>query len=298
MSKRFRLIDKRSGELVFDGEEASRRHPCPICAHLHRHPSWCLVDPVRGLSICQRVEGPRRIGDAGYLFRWDGAEIRRELMRSRSEPEPKPDIDWRAMRAKALANPDRQRMTEELAAKWGVPWWCVDAIGTGWDGSAYLFPLHDREFEPCGMRVRPAAGKGRWSVTGSTTGLLVPAGFKLSGSLLVTEGESDLAALLSVGFQGLGRPGCGQCTEQLVELAKGRELVLIRDDDAEAKKNWGQRGAARLLERAKGVAKLAVAIAPPRGYKDLRAWVNDRGPDEVRAALERRLRALRKPVHR
>lgn len=292
MSKLFRLVDKRTGELVFEGREATRSCPCPVCEPLHKRPSWCLVDPARRLSICPRVEGRRRIGDAGWLWSWDGSEIGQRVTFQRHEEDEGPPPDWSAILERGRRHPETPEKLEALAARWKLPRWCVEEIGTTWDGvGCYLFPMHGRDLEVTGMRVRGEHGSGRWSVDGSKAGLIVPASFRLGPRLFVTEGESDLAALLAIGITGVARPGCRQCSQILADMARGRELVIFRDDDRDGKENWGWKGATSLVERCAKVAKLAVAIAAPEGYKDLREWVNDRGA-EVATAIDRKLRAL------
>ena len=62
------ILNEHNGAVAFDGRRVSRRNPCPICGK----DSWCLVDADRGLALCPRTEGGRKIGSAGWLHRLDG----------------------------------------------------------------------------------------------------------------------------------------------------------------------------------------------------------------------------------
>ena len=266
------LADRKTGEVAFEGRRVSRALPCPICSHLHRTQSWCLVDAARGLAICPRVESDRRIGDAGYLHRTDGGTLdpARVVVRRPERPDPA-DLGWLQPRyADALT----QTRAAELADRWGTSVDTLRAIGCGWDGAAWTFPMHQGA-RIVGFRRRLLDG-GKVCRTGSRLGLMLPAGRTAPrGSLFVVEGESDLAASLDLGLDAVARPGCRVCEDLVVPLAKGRDAVIVADADAP-----GMEGASSLRLRLLKIARSVVIVRPPGRHKDLRDWVRAGGTRE------------------
>jgi DNA primase len=121
-----------------------------------------------------------------------------------------------------------------------------------------------------GIRLR-LDGDEKLCMKGSKLGLFIPTTVIDSPDLLITEGETDAAAALSVGLNVVGRPGCGTGTKHLVEFITARRpkrVVIVADNDLA-----GQTGASTLA----GVLQLYtqdVRVITPDGVKDLRAWVN------------------------
>ena len=147
------LMDKRTGEVTFDGERARRGLPCPVCEHLHRNPSWCLIDKARGLVICPRVASKRKCGDAGWLHRIDGAAMDLPVVPfARKAAEPAHDFSDRWQRA-------QQRATEAsrvaLAERLGLPEAYVRTVPCGVDGTAWAFP-HAAGWDGRGTQVAHA----------------------------------------------------------------------------------------------------------------------------------------------
>jgi phage/plasmid primase-like uncharacterized protein len=124
-----------------------------------------------------------------------------------------------------------------------------------------------------GIRLRcPKTGK-KWAVKGSQAGLIYPLDLSLSDAtrrLVVCEGPTDTAALLSEGIAAVGVPsaGCGiEHLSALVHRLPPLEIVVLADADVA-----GLAGAERLAERLILTAPVRVAT-PPEGVKDARAWV-------------------------
>ncbi len=267
------LADRKTGEIAFDGKRVSRSLPCPICSHLHRTQSWCLVDTARGLAICPRVESARRIGDAGYLHRMDGGQLEptRIVVRERTRPDIA-DLGWLQPR---LEDALTSAKAAELSDRWGTSIATLHAIGCGWDGSAWTFPMHHGT-KIVGYRRRLPDG-GKVCRTGSRLGLMrrleTPAA---RGSLFIVEGESDLAAALDLGLDAVARPGCRVCEDLVVPIAKGRDTVIVADSDRP-----GLEGAKALRARVLKIARSVVIVRPPGRHKDLRDWVRAGGSREA-----------------
>jgi hypothetical protein len=260
------LMDKRTGEVTFDGERARRGLPCPICEHLHRNPSWCLIDRARGLVICPRVASKRKCGDAGWLHRIDGATIDLPVAPlTRKPPAEVTDFADRWRRAQQRVTDDSVR---QLAERLALPDAYVRTVPCGVDGAAWAFPMQ-QDGAVVGLKLRTQDGL-KICAKGSRLGLIVPPSFKPDAAeVWLTEGESDLMAALGAwGVNAVARPGCTACTTEVARLSRGKHLVILADNDGP-----GKAGAARLAADclAGGCVKTATVLAPPA--KDVRDWV-------------------------
>ena len=257
----FTLSDRRTGEVVFEGERASRTLPCPVCGDLHRTQGWCLVDRTRGLAICPRVQSSKRIGDAGWLH-GDGMPSVQALAYRPSVEQAVIDFAprWQAAR-RVATEAHRQRLASAL----GLPLSTVDTVEVGIDGEAWVFAMHGSDGEVCGLKVRTFDGR-KMCVKGSRLGVIVPRAFKPNKrDLMVTEGESDLMVAAAWGFNAIGRAGCQSSVQQIAAMAAGKCVVLVADSDAA-----GKEGAARLCEACLATATTCRIVTPP--CKDLREW--------------------------
>jgi hypothetical protein len=90
-------------------------------------------------------------------------------------------------------------------------------LGVGRKSGAWTFPMWSARGVLIGIRLRHDGG-GKLCVKGSKLGLFIPTRVIDSPDLLITEGETDAAAALSVGLNVVGRPGCGNGTKHLVEF--------------------------------------------------------------------------------
>lgn len=273
------LTDRATGEVTFDGARVSRSLRCPICSHLHREQSWCLVDTVRGLAICPRVESKRKIGEAGFLHRTDGADPTavpawQVSPRNRAPAEDLGHLQQRYRSSLTV------HLIQELADRWGTSMHSIDRMGCGWDGSAWTFPMLD-EGKIIGYRRRSPDGS-KTCRKGSRLGLMMPTARRAVGSLFVVEGESDLAAALDLRIDAIARPGCRVCEGMVKQLGKGRDVVIIADKDEP-----GMEGARALKKIVLPNARSAVIVQPPGVHKDLREWVRAGGNrDALRFIVE------------
>jgi hypothetical protein len=135
-----------------------------------------------------------------------------------------------------------------------------------WQHSSWAFPMHDGTGKICGIRLRDDAGH-KFAVKGSRQGIFLPRTWPASPDVaLITEGPTDTAAALSIGFMAIGRPSCLGC-EDIVNATIRRlaiqRVVIVADNDES-----GKAGAAKLVA---GLRVPNKTILPPG--KDLREWV-------------------------
>jgi hypothetical protein len=261
---RLQLMDKRTGEVTFDGVPVRRGLPCPICAHLHAHPSWCVIDTARGLVICPRVDGGKRIGAAGWLHALDGRTVTAPAVPAlRRQPEPMPNFEARWERARRAATAeDRERLAKTL----GLPAEAVGSILGGVEGDTWVFPMHAPCGTVCGLKTRAPDG-AKLCARGSRLGLMLAQDYNPDApELWVTEGESDLMAAAGVwGLNAVARPGCTSCVDQLAKVARRKDVVILCDSDAP-----GMAGARTLRDAMQTSARSVTLLPPP--CKDVRAW--------------------------
>jgi DNA primase len=124
-----------------------------------------------------------------------------------------------------------------------------------------------------GVRLRCPTTARKWAVTGSCAGLIYSAdllSIECPERLMVTEGPTDTAALVSIGLNAVGVPSAGggaELLESLCRRLRPGEIVLMADGDGP-----GIDGMRRLADVVMIVAPVRV-VSPPAGVKDARAWV-------------------------
>jgi hypothetical protein len=131
--------------------------------------------------------------------------------------------------------------------------------------------MRDAAGRVIGIRTRPDSG-GKFCVRGSRLGLFLPESLEQGGTLVIAEGESDAAALLTLGFAAVGRPGCGNGTKLVCDLVariRPSLVVIVADSDSP-----GLRGAEVLAHALCVQCRDVRVVHPPAPHKDARAWVN------------------------
>ena len=239
------------------------RELCSICGHA----DWCLV-AIDGSDrvLCQRAESPRRWKDAGWIH---GSPLPTDRPRCVTI-ENTPNVDeW-----DRIARDYRTRLLEdsirrlELALDLGVSVASMDALFVGLHGRASTWPMRDHHGRMIGMRLRYP--KAKRAIPGSRNGLFIPS-LPEQELVLVTEGESDLAAALTLDFFGIGRPGCAGGTNLIVRWLRARsprDVVIVADMDEP-----GILGAVELGKAVLPFANSTRVVFPPPHAKDLRAAV-------------------------
>ncbi|KKK94090.1 hypothetical protein LCGC14_2686340, partial [marine sediment metagenome] len=88
------------------------------------------------------------------------------------------------------------------------------------------------------------------------------------GPILITEGYSDTASAIDMGFMAIGKPSAEFNAKILVPLVKDQDVVIVGDNDEGA----GKRGMEATFQVLKGQCKSLRKVFPPEKYKDLRRW--------------------------
>jgi hypothetical protein len=118
----------------------------------------------------------------------------------------------------------------------------------------------------------------------------VALGLRAASVEVITEGESDLAAALTLGFEGIGRPGAREGAKEIVRFFGGCLTAypcIIGDNDPHL---GGQERAEALADELVAAVVPCRVLTPPTDFKDLRDWLT-RGnltASVLRAAIDRR----------
>lgn len=222
-------------------KRVSRQNPCPIC----RKPDWCTIAADGSAACCMRISSDTRMGNGGYLHQL-GRDLFGTPVRASQKPPTAhlPPDKIAALWADWAIDTGQYRIAA-LAANLGVSGEALRAIGAGWAWpyDAWAFPMFDGSGEFTGLRLRSESGE-KWALTGSRQGIFLPEAQPDSNEALVCEGPTDLAAILSLGFWGIGRPSCtGGATEIAVFCRRHGigKLTILADNDGP-----GRDGAERL----------------------------------------------------
>lgn len=252
----------------------SRQRPCPVCGK----PDWCLVAGPEGApeaAICPRVESDRRCGDSGWLHvlrRGDRDRGPRVHHVPSGQDRPIERADLEKLHARWRLPADHPRLAV-LASALGVTAASLARLEVGWAGSrqAWSFPMRAGcDGLLLGVRLRFPDGTKR-AVPGGKEGLFIPSDLPAGERLFITEGPTDCAALLDLGFAAVGRPSCSGGVAQCAALCrrlKPAEAVIVADADEP-----GQRGAENLASVLVCYVPSARIVQPPAGVKDARDWV-------------------------
>ena len=159
-------------------------------------------------------------------------------------------------------------LVERFAATIGVSALSLVRQGIGWaaEHRAWSFPLRNEQQLVTGIRLRSWQGH-KWSVPGSRNGLFVPTNLAKSDPLLICEGPTDTAAALDLSFASVGRPSCNTGSKLLSKFVRGRDVVIIADNDPA-----GRQGAEHLADELILHCPSIRIVYPPEGIKDLRQW--------------------------
>jgi len=160
-----------------------------------------------------------------------------------------------------------------LAKDLGLHAIVLDDLEVGWSPrpQAFSFPMRDTTGAVIGIRLRRLDGS-KYAVRGSRDGLFIPKSMTHPSRLLICEGPTDTAAILSIGLSAIGRPSCTGGSALVLEFARKHtctEIVVVADCDEP-----GLHGADALASQLCLYLPSVRIIQPPQGIKDARAWVN------------------------
>ena len=259
----------------------SKRAPCVCCGKS----DWCCVSPDGGAVCCMRIESDKPLHNGGFLHRLTEPLPRREAPAAVVERK-REDLDalltlWRARTLPGVL--------DAYAAALGVAPAALRALGAVWSASygAWAFPMHDSDYRVIGIRLRANDGK-KWAVTGSRNGLFSDGcPREIADTMLLCEGPTDTAALLTLGYDVIGRPSCSAGNDLVAAILERdrKHVVIMADADTP-----GVQGARKLSQDVMRHA-LSVKIVLPLRYKDAREWLRAGATRAVVDAVIRHARA-------
>ncbi len=169
----------------------------------------------------------------------------------------------------------------QLAGKWGVSCASLQALGVGFDESdaTYTFPVRDESGNVTGIRKRRYNDlTSKFYVDGSVAGLFNPDGVTAANAQIITEGESDLAAALTLGYGAIAAPGAmmhmaQQLAAKLIGPCVSACPCVIFDNDT-----GGLPGAGAMSEKLLSAGIPHRVLTPPEKFDghdvtDLRDWL-------------------------
>lgn len=251
----------------------SKRHPCPVCG---KH-DWCCWLSTGEVFWCMRVSDAAVPGfERGKTHVAGGTAWRPTV-----EPPPRlatvrDDADvvrdtsrirWSLIQADCM-NEMTEDALEDAATFLRIPVSALQAFDIGWSAhwKAWTFPMrHPVTKKIVGIRTRTPSGR-KFALTGSKQGYFMCTYLRPQPRVYLVEGPTDAAAMHSLGLEAIGRASCLHVSHSLREALAGRTVLVVADNDEP-----GRRGASRAVEyldRSK-----ATVIAPPAGFKDMRAWI-------------------------
>ena len=250
-----------------DWTRVTKRRPCPVCNQDH----WCTIGDT--VICCMRVESSRRCSNGGWLHPLGSSSaggVAYHQGPARPTRQRSVGINWGAL-VELYVKAVQPKPLAQLAALLGVTVPALRALDIGWDGEAWVMPERRPDRQVCGIKRRTSPQK--LYVNGSAPGLYIPRDLNGSEPLFICEGGSDTAALWGLGVSVIGRPNCNGGTRYVCEMARGRRVVLVPDNDPvnQFGHRPGQEGAATLSKALRGIAASVKTVIPP--VKDSREWV-------------------------
>jgi hypothetical protein len=220
-----------------------------------------------------RVQSDQQAKNGAWIHRLDQPLAKEFLPEPKKRPPP-PDFERLLAAFKARTSIGQ---LERHARNLGVSSGCLKSMQCCDYNGNLAFPMWLKG-RCVGIQYRATTGK-KWSEIGSHHGLFQPTekGALAGKMLVVVEGASDTAAMLSAGVACVGRPSCLGLEKPIAELGRGRLVVIVADRDQDKTRpdgtlwNPGREGAIRLGQACLKTAWKVKVLMPP-GCKDVRAW--------------------------
>ncbi len=238
---------------------------------------WCSLHRDGKKVICPRVRSTVKIKNAGWLHKVqdNGLKKHKKPHKQRSNA----CINWEAT-SKLYEKKLIARHPYDLVRDLGLK--STDTLRqfrVGWDTEAYTIPCYDGEEYMIGIMRRFPDGKKMY-VSRSKNGLFIPQMRSCEGNVFITEGFSDGASLVDIGFRALGRANCetgvGYIKRWLYEHKKVAQVTVVADNDTDnVNGNVGQRGAKSLSRELYGGRQRIAVLEVPPAFKDIRVWITE-----------------------
>lgn len=246
---------------------ASRHKPCPVCGKC----DWCMISANGAVAICPRTENGARkyIDGSGYLHVIDATKPIPERKDEFGVELPEHNLVMSQLASKMLEACDEEKLVD-MAEALGVSCESLRLLRMGWSSSsdAYSFPMYRAGHRLIGIRLRNMQGR-KWAIKGSRSGLFMPSRWPgTQKGIVICEGPTDTAAMLTLGFNAIGRPSAMGSHAMIEEVVSGRPVCILSDAD-----EVGVSSSKKLAAHLEKSACSRVGIMIP-GAKDARAWLN------------------------
>lgn len=288
----------------------TRAEPCPICGK----PNYCGRSSNGAVARCTRIESTKESNGRDGSIAWIHRLVDPLPNIATKEKPPKPTkAEW-AQRAEHMFNArEATKGREELAGLLGVSVESLELLGVGvghdFDGKRFWsFPERDLQWRQTGIKRRYADGSQK-HMPGATPGLYAAREWwTYPGPILLPEGGSDVAALLTMGLCAVGRSSNTGSVSQLIGLLRGQErpVIVLGENDRKPERvgtakessktaegerlcardcegcSWcwpGKFGSIVTAERLTAALRRPIYSRMVNGAKDTRAWLKENGPD-------------------
>lgn len=219
-------------------------------------------------------EGARRTDDKGAHIHvlksgFRPSATRRVVLRSAAP-------DWTEL-AESRARQATNTQLRMLARRWGLATLApLRSLTCSWSSiwRAHVLPMRRHDGRVIGAHRRWPDGQ-RKHVPGSRLGLFLPVPLSNADPLFMPEGPSDVASLLDVGVAAVGRPDNVNGADDCCRVARGRQVVVLGENDQKPDGRWpGRDGAVPLAQRLVLHAAEVRLLFPPPEFKDVRDWLS------------------------
>ena len=287
---------------------ATRKRPCVVCEGVDNCEWSRDLDGVVHVW-CGRVPSDRQ-NDGGQHYHRIGERPERPTIEYRPRlPRTKRAQDYSYVEkfyVSRLEETERAWLAENL----GVSVESLRSLGIGFDRTinGFTCPERDASRNTVGFATRLRDGSKK-QVPGGSRGLTFAQDWDHGdGPILLPEGMSDVAALLTINLNAVGRPSCTGGFETLVDLLAdvpvNRPIIVVAERDRRAHESlnpsvrqahdpecsgcracWpGKWGAARTAKRLAEFLDRPVEWAFPPSGKDARRWLQSQAkpwPDDL-----------------
>ena len=173
---------------------------------------------------------------------------------------------------------------DQLAEELGLPSQSLVMVGAGWreDLQQITWPHKDDTGRTIGLATRKLHTGAKSSVKGTKAGLFYTDDWDQGGPIMLVEGPTDTAAMLSFNLTVIGRPsntgGVEYLASMLRDVPPSRNIIVIGEEDhritdAGAELFPGRDGA---ISTAEGIANTlnrpVLFTFPPKEFKDVREY--------------------------
>lgn len=241
--------------------------PCPVCGR----EKFCMRNANWSAILCTKEPSDHQVGEAGWLHVLD----------------PKRNPGWQPSELEAQFAAYQSNvmfaMPELLAEELGVTASSIEALGIGYypGEQAWVWAEMDECGKVIGLLKRYVNGK-KVMVKGSHRGLLYQRPLPQSDKpVIVVEGATDALAAMDMGYIAVSRPSADSGGKMLVPLLRGRDAVIVGEND-----DAGRKGMEKMFAILRETCASAKKLLPPAEHKDLRAWRPTAAEFELRLEQE------------